>query len=225
MQQYVPVVWAMGGDAGINAVDHVIPDDRAISRLAFDHLVTSGCKQLAFITQNPTWAMMRNRGQVFAGLAHDARMEWSAYLVSNDPRDGELFGARAVVEPSLEQLVDRIARASPRPDGIFIGNDATTALVHPMLLQRGINPGKNIPGKNIPGKNIPGKDILLVSCDNEQVRLGGLIPRPLSIDIGSAEVGTVAVRRLAFRIANPAEPPILIKVAPFIPGSLTGVSD
>ena len=97
------------------------------------------------------------------------------------------------------------AAASPRPDGLFIANDATTALVHPMLLRRGI---------------VPGKDILLVSCDNEQVRLGGLVPRPLSIDIGSAEVGAVAVRRLRFRIEHPSEPPILIKVAPSIPASL-----
>jgi len=202
MQSHVPVVWAMGGDAGVTAVDHVIPDDRAISRLAFDYLVGRGCKQLAFVTESPTWAMMRNRGHYFSGLAHDAGMSWSAYLVSEDPRDGELFGARAVVEKTLNLLVDRLAKASPRPDGLFVGNDAATAQVHPMLLQRGIRPGK---------------DIILVSCDNEQVRLGGLVPRPLSIDIGSDEVGMVAVRRLQFRIEHPKDPPVLIKVAPSIP--------
>ncbi len=202
IQRLVPVVWAMGGDAGINAVDHVISDDRAIARLAFDHLAGHGCRHLAFVTRNPTWAMMRNRGQAFAGLAHDARMDWSAFLVSDDVRDGELFGARAVVENSLALLVDRIAAACPRPDGIFIGNDATTALVHPMLLQRGI---------------FPGKDIILVSCDNEEARLGGLLPRPMSIDIGSDEVGAVAVKRLQFRIAHSEDPPVLIKVAPFVP--------
>jgi DNA-binding LacI/PurR family transcriptional regulator len=202
LQRYVPVVWAMGGDAGAYAVDHVIPDDRAIARLAFNHLTTRGCRELAFMTQNPRWAMMRNRGQAFASFSHDAGTNWSSYLVSPDLREGELFGARAVVEPDLNLLVDRLARKSPRPDGLFIGNDATTALVHPMLLKRGI---------------VPGKDIELVSCDNEQVRLAGLMPRPLSIDIGSAEVGAAAVRRLRFRLEHPTEPPVLMKVLPSIP--------
>jgi DNA-binding LacI/PurR family transcriptional regulator len=205
LQQHVPVVWAMGGDAGITAVDHIIPDDRAITRLAFDYLRAQGRTQLAFVTTAPKWAMMRNRGQVFAGLAHDAGMDWSVYLVGDDQGDGDLFGRRAVVEPSLNLLMDRLARATPRPDGLFIGNDAATAMIHPMLLQRGISPGK---------------EILLVSCDNEEIRLHGLEPRPLSIDIGSTEVGATAVRRLRFRIEHPGEPPIMIKVAPSLPGQL-----
>ncbi len=202
VQRYVPVVWAMGGDAGISPVDHVIPDDRAIARLAFEHLISAGCGELAFLTASPKWAMMRNRGQVFAGLAHDAGMPWSAYIVSDDTRDGELFGPRTIVEKDLDKLITRLSKASPRPAGLFIGNDAVTAVVHPMLLQRGV---------------VPGKDIVLVSCDNEEVRLAGLVPRPLSIDIGSEEVGAVAVRRLAFRIEHRGEPPIMIKVPPKLP--------
>jgi LacI family transcriptional regulator len=202
IQRHVPVVWAMGGDAGVNVVDHVIADDRAIAQLAFDCLVGHGCQHLAFVTKSPGYMMMRSRAQAFAGIAHDARIDWSVFMVSNDPRDGELFGLRGMVENSLSNLVDRIAAACPRPDGLFIGNDATTALVHPMLLQRGI---------------VPGKDILLVSCDNEEARLGGLQPRPMSIDIGSDEVGAVAVERLQFRIAHPEDPPVLIRVAPSLP--------
>jgi DNA-binding LacI/PurR family transcriptional regulator len=204
IQQYVPVVWAMGGDAGVTSVDHVIPDDRAIARLAFDHLVEHGCRQLAFITDHPDWAMMRNRGQFFSALAHDAGIDWTVFVASDDRRDGDLFGAHVVVEGNLDLLVDRIVASSPRPDGIFIGSDALTAVVHPMLLRRGI---------------MPGEDIRLVSCDNEEVRLAGLHPRPMSIDIGSAEVGTVAVRRLRTRMENLSEPPVLIKVAPFVPES------
>jgi DNA-binding LacI/PurR family transcriptional regulator len=135
-------------------------------------------------------------------MGDDAGVSWAVYLASQDVRDGDLFGAHAVVEKDLNLLVDRLARTCPRPDGLFVGSDATTALIHPMLLQRGI---------------VPGKDILLVSCDNEQVRLAGLVPRPLSIDIGSAEVGAAAVRRLQFRMAHPSEPPVLMKVLPSIP--------
>jgi DNA-binding LacI/PurR family transcriptional regulator len=202
VQRHCPVVWAMGGDAGISPVDHIIPDDRAIARMAFEHLVEHGCRQLAFLTVSPKWAMMRNRGQVFAGLAHDMDLNWSSYVVSNDPRDGDLFGPRSVVAKNLEELVAKLASAADRPTGLFIGNDAATAWVHPMLLQHGI---------------VPGKDIRLVSCDNEEVRLSGLIPQPLSIDINSTEVGAVAVRRLYFRMDHRNDPPIMIKVAPSIP--------
>jgi len=204
VQKNVPVVWAMGGDAGVTEVDHIIPDDRAISRLAFNSLIHQGCKQLAFLTLAPKWAMMRNRGQFFASIAHDAGVDWSVYIRSEDPRDADLFGPRTVVEPRLSDLLDRMLAAAPRPDGLFVGNDATTAHVHPMLLERGA---------------VPGKDIILVSCDNEKPSLAGLTPRPISIDINAAEVGAVAVRRLAFRIDHPTDPPVMIKVAPFIPES------
>jgi LacI family transcriptional regulator len=209
VQKNVPVVWAMGGDAGVTEVDHIIPDDRAISRLAFNTLVQQGCKNLAFLTLAPKWAMMRNRGQFFASIAHDAGVNWSTYIRSDDPRDAELFGPRTVVEPRLASLIDRLLAASPKLDGIFIGNDATTCYAHPMLLERGV---------------IPGKDIILVSCDNERPSLAGLTPRPISIDINAAEVGAVAVRRLAFRIDHPNDPPVMIKVAPFIPESSPAIS-
>lgn len=203
VQQHVPIVWAMGGDAGVTEVDHVIPDDRAIARLAFNYLREQGCERLAFLTASPKWAMMRNRGQFFGSIAHDAGVAWSAYIVSADPRDADLFGPRTVVEPDMKKLIDRLATASPRPTGLFIGNDATTAWVHPMLLERGVTPGK---------------DITLVSCDNEKSSLAGLTPKPVSIDIGSVEVGAVAVRRLSFRIEHPDDPPVMIKVAPSMPG-------
>jgi DNA-binding LacI/PurR family transcriptional regulator len=193
----------MGGDAGVTEVDHVIPDDRAIARLAFNYLQAQGCSTLAFLTVSPKWAMMRNRGQFFGSVAHDEGVPWSAYIMSANERDADLFGPRTVVEPSLEKLMDRLASSSPRPAGLFVGNDATTSWVHPMLLERGV---------------VPGKDIILVSCDNEKASLAGLAPRPVSIDIGPMEVGAVAVRRLSFRIDHPADAPVMIKVAPFLPG-------
>jgi DNA-binding LacI/PurR family transcriptional regulator len=58
LERHVPVVWVMGGDAGAYPVDHVIPDDRAIARLAFDYLTKHGCHHLAFMTRNPAWVMM-----------------------------------------------------------------------------------------------------------------------------------------------------------------------
>jgi DNA-binding LacI/PurR family transcriptional regulator len=210
VQKLVPVVWAMGGDAGVTGVDHVIPDDRAISRLAFDYLIAQGCRDVAFMTAFPKWAMMRNRGQIFGALAHDAGVDWSHYVVSDSPRDGDLFGPRTVVMPNLESLVERFVNATPRPTGLFSGHDATTAWAHPLLLKMGV---------------VPGRDVKVVSCDNEEIRLAGLDPRPPSVDIGAGDVGAVSVRRLAVRIDQPEEAPVLIKVAPHMPAKLEEVAE
>jgi hypothetical protein len=160
------------------------------------------------MTAYPKWAMMRNRGQIFGALAHDAGVDWSHYVVSSSPRDGDLFGPRTVVMPTLESLVEQFVKASPRPTGLFIGHDATTAWSHPMLLRMGV---------------VPGRDVKVVSCDNEETRLAGLDPRPPSVDIGSGDVGAVSVRRLAVRIDQPDEAPVMIKVAPYMPGNVQGI--
>jgi DNA-binding LacI/PurR family transcriptional regulator len=60
----------------------------------------------------------------------------------------------------------------------------------------------------------PGADMTVVSCDNENVRLSMLHPRPASIEIGTAEIARFAVRRLIQRIKHPEDPPVRILVNP-----------
>jgi LacI family transcriptional regulator len=120
-------------------------------------------------------------------------------LLSDDPRDAAIFGNGTVVESELGALVERLARSRPVPTGLFVSTDETTVNVYPLLRRAGLNPGE---------------DIHIVSCDNEQIRLAGLSPRPATIDIGAEEVGWRAVHRLMSRIDNPSEPPVLINVTP-----------
>jgi DNA-binding LacI/PurR family transcriptional regulator len=54
----------------------------------------------------------------------------------------------------------------------------------------------------------------IVSCDNEEIRLGALVPRPASIDIGAEEIGFRAVVRLRARMQRPQGLPLVIQVAP-----------
>ena len=106
--------------------------------------------------------------------------------------------------PTLVELVNAFVATSPRPTGLFIDRDATTAQVYPLLLKQGIEPGR---------------DVIIVSCDNEEVRLSPLYPRPASIDLGTTEIGARAVRRLMLRIANPDEAPVFIQAMPrLVPG-------
>jgi DNA-binding LacI/PurR family transcriptional regulator len=197
--QSLPAVWVMGGGTSLSGVDHVSPDNHAIGHLAFEYLHQHNRRDVAFLTTLPSWPVMRVRGHAFAAAAHDSGARCSSYLLSRESRDGEIFGRRGVVEAELDALVDRLAAARPRPTGLFVSTDATTVQLYPLLRHRGLRPGE---------------DLLIVSCDNEQIRLSGLSPRPASIDIGSEEAGWRAVHRLANRLEHAQEPPVRINVAP-----------
>jgi LacI family transcriptional regulator len=195
----LPIVWAMGGVRGGPVVDHVAPHNQAIGHLAFEYLKARGCRDVAYLTKMPAWPVMRARGQAFCCAAHDDGARCASFLVSDDPRDGQLFGADAVVESDLSTLVGRLVATRRQVTGLFVSTDETTVPVHGMLRRAGLRLGK---------------DLHIISCDNEQIRLAGLSPRPATIDPGAEEVGWRAVHRLVSRIEHPDEPPVLIQVAP-----------
>jgi LacI family transcriptional regulator len=199
MQKYVPVVWAMGLEMAVNGVDHVAPDNVGIGFLAFNHLRSLGCRRPAFLTTDPEWPFMRLRGQSFLNSAFDAGLSPTVYAVTDNPRLVEPYGRRVVTAERLADLVELIAKADPRPDGVFIGNDHTTSTAYPLFARNGI---------------AVGHDLHVVSCDNEEARLSSLHPRPPSIDIGGDEIGYRSVNRLLNRIDRPNGPPLIIQVAP-----------
>jgi DNA-binding LacI/PurR family transcriptional regulator len=58
------------------------------------------------------------------------------------------------------------------------------------------------------------RDITIISCDNEQIRLSALHPRPASIETGAEEIGFRAVMCLCSRMQRPHDPPLTIQLAP-----------
>jgi DNA-binding LacI/PurR family transcriptional regulator len=199
IKRHLPVVWVMGASDGAAGVDHICADHQAIAFMALEYLKDRGCQDVAFLTQNPDWHLMRTRGHSFAAAALDGQMKATSYILGEDPAVAELFGPRTVMENNLQSLVARLVQANPRPTGLFSANDATTVQIYPILQSMGIQPER---------------DITIVSCDNEDIRLSGLNPRPTSIDAGGEEAGWRAVHRLMERMENADEPPILISVAP-----------
>ena len=75
--------------------------------------------------------------------------------------------------PALEALVEAFVRAESRATGLFIPRDEETVAVYRLLLARGV---------------VPGRDVTVISCDNEEMRLSGLDPRPASIELGTVEL-------------------------------------
>lgn len=199
-----PVVWAMGGQAGPLPVDHVTANNIAIGYLAHQYLHRRGCTDIAFLTADPIRRFSQQRRYSLAGACAEAGHRSLAFVVGTDPVQNDLYGRHVIARPTLIELVDAFVATSPRPTGLFIDRDATTAQVYPLLLQQGIQPGR---------------DVTIVSCDHEEVRISALYPRPATIELGTDEIGDRAVRRLLLRIANPDQPPVFIQAMPrLVPG-------
>ena len=198
MQRHAPIVWCMGTEMAIG-VDHVTPDNVSVGRIAFDYLKRQNCRSFGYLTTQPKWPLMRLRGQAFLNSALDAGFEPSAYIWTTQPRVIDAYGPRAKAVDSLEDLVGAFAADPNRPEGLFVGNDLITTEIYPLLAKHGLKVGHNVK---------------IVSCDNEEIRLSSLHPRPASIDIGPEEIGFRAVGRLLNRIDRPNGPPLVIQVAP-----------
>lgn len=196
--QGVPMVRLMGAIDGPVEVDHVTTDNMAVGRLAHQHLAACGCKDVAFITEFPSWPLMRLRGQAFANSARDAGHRVSSYVVGSDGA-AEVYRPRVMMAGTLEELVDKLASRSPRPAGIFSSTDRLTLKLFPLLQSRGL---------------FPGKDISLVSCDNQEAMLSFLRPRPASVDLRPDTIGQLAVARLIHRLQFPEEAALQIQVPP-----------
>jgi LacI family transcriptional regulator len=194
----VPLVRLMGAIDGPAEVDHVTTDNMAVGRLAHQHLSSAGCKDVAFITEFPSWPLMRLRGQSFANSARDAGHRVSSYVVGSNG-SAEVYGPRAYMANSLEELVARLASRPQRPTGIFSATDRLTLKLYPLLESRGL---------------FPGKDVIVVSCDNQEAMLSLLRPRPASVDLRPDTIGQLAVARLIHRLQFPQEAALQIQVPP-----------
>jgi len=199
LHQMVPIVWVMGGQAGPLPVDHISENNMAVGYLAHQYLHDRGLRDLAFFSLIPHKRNARQRGQAFASAAAERRDHCRSFITTEDPFMTGLFGANVVARNNLNELVEAFVNASPRPKGLFIDRDSTTARVYPLLMRYGIQPGR---------------DVTIVSCDNEELALSALYPRPASIDLGANELGFRATRRLLLRIENRNEPPVFIQTMP-----------
>jgi DNA-binding LacI/PurR family transcriptional regulator len=208
MHGYVPTVWAMGGQAGPLPVDHVTENNIAIGFLAHEHLHNKGCQNVAFLTIVPQKRHALQRGQGFATAAAEKNRACVSLVVSENQLVANLYGANVISRPNLADLVEAFAALSPRPAGLFIDHDTTTARVYPLLARHGI---------------VPDRDVKIISCDNEEAVLASLYPRPATIDLGLSELGDRVIRRLLLRVENQDESPVCIQTMPLLRASHGGV--
>jgi DNA-binding LacI/PurR family transcriptional regulator len=105
----------------------------------------------------------------------------------------------------MDGLIDRFAALSPRPTGVFVGNDAMAAMCYRSMRQRQIEPRR---------------DVEIVSCNNDTALLLGLDPRPATIDLGSELLGRRSFEQVVRSLRRPKESrPARIAISPqLIPG-------
>jgi DNA-binding LacI/PurR family transcriptional regulator len=195
----MPVVRVMGSQLAPTDIDHVTPDHTAVGYLASQYLLDHGMREFAYLTTRPTWDFSMQRSLGFLAGASKSGISPTVYLQETQAECAAVYGPNVVKEATLERLIDRMAQAKKGPFGLFVFCDSATVQVYPLLRARGLEPGR---------------DVVVVSCDNESVRLSSLDPRPASIDLNSPEIAHLAVTRLARRISHRSEPPARILINP-----------
>jgi DNA-binding LacI/PurR family transcriptional regulator len=179
-------------------VDLVTTNNVSVGQLAFGYLSSLQCAQVAYLTTDPRWQFLRLRGQSFLNAAYDAGCSPMAFVVSEDQQLIGSYGQRVIAQSTLEALVEHLLR-QPRPIGVFVANDATAVRVHLMLAQKQVKIGQ---------------EIHLIACDNEEMRLASLHPRPATIDIHAEEIGYRSVMLMQSRMQRPNDAPLLVQVQP-----------
>ena len=142
-----------------------------------------------FYNEQPEHPGFSARGAAFCAAAQTLGMECTAWVAEKSCGDAVWGFGRS---DATEALTQRLVADKSRPTAVFVPTDEQALRLHPALLRRGIQPGR---------------DLFVLSCDNQEVWLRQMAPRPLSIDLNFDLLGSRAVEQLLTRIAHPEQPP------------------
>jgi LacI family transcriptional regulator len=199
LARQMPIVNVFGSALTAPAIDYIGPDDGRVGYIAAEYLLSRGCKSLAVLTNAPQWDFTLFRAKGFALAARATGNLPTVFITGGGSQPMDFYGHDLRIRQTLPELVDDLIAA--RPDGLFVTRDAETVEVYRLLEERGI---------------AANRDILMVSCDNEDVRLSALPRRPVSIDLGAGEIARQALNQLISRARNPDQAPVRILTEPQI---------
>jgi LacI family gluconate utilization system Gnt-I transcriptional repressor len=183
----LPAVWLSSYHD--QAGDHVLAGNEAIGKLAGAYLVEQrGHRDLAYLVTGTGYPAFQIRRQAFEFYAFAQRVP--VQVIEGEPgfRQRDPTHYLGELEAHAERLVEALLELDPLPTGIFIPYDLLTALVYRHLLKRNVRIGQQLE---------------IISCNNQPTCLAGLAPRPATIDIGAAAIGTHAVEQLLWRMKYP----------------------
>ena len=183
----IPTVWLMGNRKRPDWGDQVLPDGFAIGEMAAHFLVDRGHKNLAFFNLDANHWSLRIYGNAFKSAATQPDVGAQVEMIEIPRQMPTDYWHDYSVE-SVDALVQQYLALSPRPTGIFVAEDRQVAMLQPALQKAGVEIG-------------PGK-VEIISCNNEQPYLVGLMPRPAVIDIRVESIGRRGVEQLLWRLEH-----------------------
>ncbi len=176
---------AVSVEATSDDFPQVIPDDRAIGRMAADHFHDLGLTRAAYLSDLPA-PFSRSRREGFDLRCEHWGIDLEPAFESTGPRSGDL--------DELTHWLEKL----PKPVGIFAGHSGPARLAMAQLFMLGID--------------VPNEAALLtVELLHLESRLS--FPAISSIDIATQRIGYLAARMLAELMAGgkPASGPVLVE--------------
>jgi LacI family transcriptional regulator len=194
----IPCVRVMGDTLAQPWHDQVTYRNDLIGVLAAQYLLARGHRHTAVLGHIES-SLWQTRAQSFIDTLHAAG--GTALSLEDNKLETVEKDTLLIDQQRLIALLDRLLASKPRPTGIFLLADIFVPPIYFQLLHRKIQPGK---------------DIEVISCNNEQRLLNGLIPQPATIDIHAEEIGKKAVEHLLWRIEHPGTDLMTILLSPKI---------
>lgn len=174
--------------ADTRLVDSVSMDNVEAGRLAAQHLIERGCRQIIFATEATLTLSRSNKIDGFLAALRSHQLP--AYERVIEGKASSEYGDTEMFELG-RSMVNRILAMTPRPDGIVAINDA---------LGIGLMTGLRAAGVRIP------QQMSIVGIDN--ISLAGFAePGLTSVMPPQAAMAQVMVERLIRRINDPQLPP------------------
>ncbi len=195
-----PIVWQGRLPLDLPTVDHIVVNSRAVGILAADYMLKRGATNLAWLNHDAQHSSFQLRFESFKERAEKTTgVTVRKYVTqSSGILESRMWGINQL-RNDYTDLIDRMLAENGIPDGIFVPTDQQCSILHTLLKERRI---------------IPGKDLITISCNNDVQWLSTMHPTPATIDLCIEKHGQLAVERLLKRIENPMEDPIMELVTP-----------
>ncbi|MCH2204404.1 MAG: LacI family transcriptional regulator [Lentisphaerales bacterium] len=177
-------------------VDRVVPDNKAIGKIAADYLSEEKCKKAVYLDPSPAHPEFKVRGEAFK-KAFKANGGEAVLIVHGKGKSQDRITDPDMKEGVLEQQIDELLEMKG-VDSLFIPSDRLTARVYACLREKGVSPS----------------DYKIISCNNEEPYLEGLYPHPATIEIGAEKIGEAAVQQLIRRLATKDGTSEILRIQP-----------
>jgi hypothetical protein len=193
-----PCVRVMGVIERDESWDHVTYDNRKLGQIAAEYVLARGHRHAAFISSTDK-GFLAERGKVFSDTLAAVGADSLDFI--DEAMQDETGSVIRIIPDRVDGLLEGILTSDPRPTALFLATDALAPAVCGELQRRCL---------------AIGNDIDVISCNNEQMLLNHLQPRPATIDIHAELVGKKAVEQLLWRIDHPCQPRVTMALEPML---------